>query len=412
MLPKKTRGGAVVAVMSARFGDEKSLFGKGTTGSMTGSLLMRGTKNKTRQQIQDETDRLKATVSVSGGSTGFSANVRTFEPTLADSLRLVRELLREPAFPEAELEQIRQQRLASIESARSEPSTLASLEMSRHMYAKYQRGDLRYTSTLDEEIEDTKKVTLDDVKKFYAQFYGVGEGEIAIVGQFDPDQMKKLVTELFGDWKSPVRYERIANPYMTVPPINRNIETPDKQNAVFVAGMFTKATDTDPDYPALQIASYIFGGAPTSRIFARVRVKDGLSYGASAGFSVPTKDDLGRYTASATAAPQNMPKLEAAYADELAKALKEGFTADEVENASGLGRETRGGSGGAHAAAGLRGLPAARRSGRDQLRQGRRLQESGSVPVGRTLWTARPLRTLQKSRSGAAGRQVCPTWFH
>ena len=126
----------------------------------------------------------------------------------------------------------------------------------------------------------------------------------------------------------------LANiPFMSVSPINKNIETPDKQNAVFLAGMFTKATDTDPDYAALQIASYIFGGAPTSRIFARVRVKDGLSYGASAGFSVPTKDDLGRYTASATAAPQNMPKLEAAYADELAKAIKEGFTADEVEKA-------------------------------------------------------------------------------
>jgi zinc protease len=207
------------------------------------------------------------------------------------------------------------------------------LEMNRHMYAKYTRGDLHYTSTLDEDVEDVKKIALDDVKKFHAQFYGVGEGELAIVGQFDPDQMKKLVTELFGDWKSPVRYERIATPFMTVAPINKKIETPDKQNAVFLARMFTKATDTDPDYPALQIASYIFGGAPTSRIFARIRVKDGLSYGASAGFSVPAKDDLGRYVAEATAAPQNMPKLEAAYADELAKAMKEGFTADEVEKA-------------------------------------------------------------------------------
>ncbi len=333
MLPKKTRGGAVVAMMTARFGDEKSLFGKSTVGSMTGSLLMRGTKNKTRQQIQDETDRLKATVSVAGGAQSAMAQVRTFEPTLADSLRLVRELLREPAFPEAEFEQIRQQRLASIEAARSEPSTLASLELSRHMNSRYQRGDLRYTSTLDEEIEDTKKVTIDDVRKFYAQFYGVGEGEIAIVGQFDPGQIQKLVTELFGDWKSPARYERIANTYTTVPPINKNIETPDKQNAVFTARMFTKATDTDPDYAALQIASFVFGNAPTSRIFTRVRVKEGLSYSAGAGFSVPTKDDLGSYYESAIAAPQNMPKVEAAFAEEIARALKDGFTADEVEKA-------------------------------------------------------------------------------
>jgi zinc protease len=333
MVPKKTRGGAVVALMNVRFGDEKSLFGKSTAGSMTGSLLMRGTKNKNRQQIQDEMDRLKATIGVSGGAQGAMAMVRTFEPTLADSLRLVRELLREPAFPEAEFEQIRQQRLASIEATRSEPSRLASLELSRHMNARYQRGDVRYTSTLEEEVEDTKKVTLDDVRNFYAQFYGVGEGEMTIVGQFDPAEMQKLVTELFGDWKSPAHYERIANTYTSVPPINTEIETPDKQNAYFTAQMFTKATDTDPDYAALQIASFIFGGAPTSRVFTRIRVKDGLSYGAGAGFGIPTKDDLGRFSESAIAAPQNMPKVEAAFAEELAKALKDGFTADEVEKA-------------------------------------------------------------------------------
>jgi zinc protease len=333
MLPKKTRGGAVVAVMNVRFGDEKSLFGKSEAASMVGSLLMRGTKSKTRQQIQDETDRLKAQVSVSGGVTGASASIRTFEPTLADSLRLVRELLREPSFPEMEFEQIRQMSLASIENERSEPGSLASLELSRHLTARYPRGDVRYTSTLDELIEDVKKVTLDDVRSFYSQFYGVGEGELAIVGQFDPAQMQKLVSQLFGDWKSPARYERVPNPYTTVTPINHKIETPDKQNAYFLASMYTKATDEDPDYAALQIAGYVFGGVPTSRVFQRIRVKEGLSYGANASFYVPTKDDSGTFSANAIAAPQNTPKVEAAFNEEIAKALKEGFTADEVEKA-------------------------------------------------------------------------------
>jgi zinc protease len=333
MLPKKTRGGAVAVTMNVRFGDEKSLFGKSPAASMAGSLLMRGTKNKTRQQIQDETDRLKAQVSVSGGATGISANIRTFEPTLADSLRLVRELLRESTFPEMEFEQVRQMRLASIENARSEPTTLVQLELFAHLTARYPRGDVRHTSTLDEEIEDAKKVTLDEVRNFYQQFYGVGEGEVAIVGQFDPVQTQKLIGELFGDWKSPVRYERIPSPYTTVSPINKKIETPDKQNAFFMTAMYTKATDDDPDYAALQIAGYVFGGAPTSRVFQRIRVKEGLSYGASASFSVPTKDDLGTFLAYAIAAPQNTPKVEAAFNEELAQAIKEGFTADEIEKA-------------------------------------------------------------------------------
>jgi zinc protease len=333
MFPKKTRGGTVVASLNIRFGDEKSLFGKSAAGQMTGALLMRGTKNKTRQQIQDETDRLKAQINVSGSATGANASVRTLEANLGDSLHFVRELLREPSVPETEFEQIRQQRIASFESARSEPTALASLDLGRHMGTRYQRGDVRYTATLDEEIEDWKKLTLDDVRKFYNQFYGAGEGEISIGGQFDPAQMEKLVAGLFGDWKSSQRYERIANPYDTVGPMNHKIETPDKQNALFMASMFTKVNDEAADYPALLIAGMVFGGSPNSRVFLRIRVKDGLSYGANAGFSVPTKDDGGRFMASAIAAPQNMPKVEAAFQEELAKALKDGFTADEVEKA-------------------------------------------------------------------------------
>ena len=64
MFPKKTRGGTVVARINIHFGDEKSLFGKATDAAIAGSLLMRGTKNKNRQQIQDETDHLKAQISV------------------------------------------------------------------------------------------------------------------------------------------------------------------------------------------------------------------------------------------------------------------------------------------------------------------------------------------------------------
>jgi zinc protease len=192
---------------------------------------------------------------------------------------------------------------------------------------------VRYVSTIEEEIEDLKKVTLDDARKFYAQLYGLGEGELAISGQFDPTQVEKLVTELFGDWKSAVRYERIPNTYAKLEPINHKIETPDKQNAYFMAEAPVKMTDTEPDLAAVTIAGMVFGGSPNSRMFQRIRVKDGLSYGASGGFSVPTIDDGAQFSASAIAAPQNVPKVEAAFQEELARALKDGFTADEVEKA-------------------------------------------------------------------------------
>jgi zinc protease len=329
LLPKKTRGGTVMARVRLDFGDERSLFGKEDAGQFTGALLMRGTKNKSRQQIQDEMDRLKARIGVSGDATSAIATIETTEENLPGALRLVAELLREPSFPDSELEQMRQLRIASIENAKSEPQFLASVELQRHLNS-YPRGDVRYVGSADEQIEDMKKVTLDDVRKFHAQFYGASDSKLVVSGQFAPEEIRKLASDLFGNWKSPSAYTRISAKYQKFDPINRTIETPDKKNAMFIGAIVVKMTDDDPEYPAMEIANYIFGGSGGSRLFKRVRDKEGLSYGVGSGFSAPPKDDRAMFSVNAISNPQNAPKVEASIKDELTQTLKDGFKEDEV----------------------------------------------------------------------------------
>jgi zinc protease len=330
LLPKKTRGGTVVATVTIRYGDEKSLFGKSAAAGITGGLLMRGTQHHSRQQIQDEMDKLKAQIGVNGGATSATASVETTEANLPGALKLAAEILREPAFPESEFETVRQQRLAAVEAGKSDPNSLAITEYRRRVNP-YARGDVRYTSTPDETIEDLTKVTLDDVRKFYQQFYGASVGEISVSGQFNPAEIGKLAAELFGNWKSPGSYSRVTSMYRKTDAFDHKIETPDKQNAIFVAGESLKMTDEDPDYPAMVLANYMFGGNSLgTRLSRRIRDKEGLSYGVGSDFGAPTKDDGGVFAVRAISAPQNTPKVEASFRDELAKTLKEGFTADEV----------------------------------------------------------------------------------
>ena len=329
LLPKKMRGGTVVARLTVRFGDEKSLFGKSAAAQLAGGLLMRGTKNKTRQQIQDETDRLKARLNVSGGPTAATATIETVEANLAGALRLAAEILREPSFPESEFQQVRQQRIAGVESGKSEPMTLAQLEIQRHLLP-HSRGDARYVPTADEQIEDLKKVTLDDVRKFYQQFYGASNGELVVSGQFDKAEVQKLAAELFGDWKSPSPFQRLLEPYRKIEPVDRKIETPDKQNALFIAGMRTRLSDEDPDYAAMVLADYMLGGNFSARLVTRIRHKEGLSYGVQSVLQAPTKDDGAMFIGLAISAPQNAPKVEVSFKDEMARAVKDGFAADEV----------------------------------------------------------------------------------
>jgi zinc protease len=342
LLSRKTRGGTVVASVTIRFGDEKSLMGKSSIAGITGGLLMRGTKSKSRQQIQDEIDRLKAHLSVSGSATSATASIETIEANLPGALRLAAEILREPAFPDSEFETVRAQRIAAAEASRSEPQPLALTEFRRRLVT-YPRGDPRYVATADEQIEDLKKVTLDEVRKFHQQFYGASVGEIAVSGQFTTAEIATLAAELFGNWKSPGSYTRVTNTYRKTVAWDHNIETPDKQNSFFVAGQLVKLNDEDPDYAALVMADYMFGGSGLgTRLSRRIRDKEGLSYGVQSNFAIPTQEDAATFVGVALSAPQNTPKVEVSFKDELAKTLKDGFTADEVAAAKKAWIQERG----------------------------------------------------------------------
>ncbi|MDE3166778.1 MAG: insulinase family protein, partial [Acidobacteriota bacterium] len=215
LLPKKTRGGTVVASLTIRFGTEKTLFGKSLAAGIAGSLLMRGSKQYTRQQIQDEMDKLKAQISVTGSSTSATATIETIEANLPAALKFAVELLREPVFPDSEFETVRQQRIAGAEAGRNDPQALAFNAIQRHL-SPYPRGDVRYVSTPEESIEDLRKITLAEVKQFHQDFYGASTGEFTVSGQFNPDLIKKTAGDLIGDWKSPGPYQRVISPYRKI----------------------------------------------------------------------------------------------------------------------------------------------------------------------------------------------------
>ncbi len=330
LLPKKTRGNTVVATMTFRFGDEKSLMNRGTAAQLAGEMLMRGTSRHTRQQIQDVFDKLKARVSVSAGPNSIGASVETTRENLPAVLRLVGEVLREPSFPLTEFEQLKQETLAGIEEEQREPQAVGGTQFDRHLNP-YPKGDVRYTSTPEEEIAEVNAAKLDDLKKFYADFYGASNGEMSVVGDFDAKEIEKLAGELFGSWKSPRPFSRLVTVYQNIPPINQSFETPDKANAVFLGGMRLNLRDDDADYAALVLGNYMLGGGfLNSRLATRVRQKEGLSYGIGSGLTANPLDKNGQFFVQAIYAPQNVTKVETAIKEEIARAIKDGFTAEEV----------------------------------------------------------------------------------
>ncbi len=329
LLPKRTRGAAVRVSLSLNMGTEQSLKGLATAKDLTDSMLMRGTLHHTRQQIQDEFDKLNTRASVTGGYT----TLETDRTHLAAALLLTAEILREPAFPAEEFETLRQEELAAIEEERHQPEAVAGTAYERHLNP-FPPEDIRYNATPEERIERIAAAGLDAVKAFHRDYFGASSGQLALVGDFDPAEVTALAEELFGGWTSAKPFERIVTAYQEVAPVQLIIQTPDKANANMLLGMNLALRDDDPDYPALVLANFMTGGGfLNSRLAARIRQKEGLSYGVGSYFWADALDKLGGFQANAIYNPENAAKLEKAFREELDRIIKSGFTADEVREA-------------------------------------------------------------------------------
>lgn len=331
MLPKKTRGESVQVRMTFRIGDEKNLMNKGKAGSYTARMLNKGTSKMTREQIKDEFDRLKANVNIFGGASSYSVFIETTRENLVEVLKLVKEVLRDPSFPADEFEKMKLEEITGIESQRSEPSSIAFTRVSKHLNP-YPKSDPRYAEDFDETIAAVKALKLEDVKKFYKDFYGITSGTTAsVVGDFDSNEIQKLLNDLFAGWKSPANYSRLVAKLSDAKAINENIETPDKANAFFVALQQWEINDQHADYPALVLGNFMLGGGfLNSRLATRIRQKEGISYGVGSGFNAGTLDNIGTFQGYAIYAPENVERLEAAFKEEIEKVINEGFTAEEV----------------------------------------------------------------------------------
>ena len=330
LLPKETRGETVIAALTLRLGTEETLTGRGSAGSFAASMLMRGTANRTRQEIDDEMNRLQARVSVGGGGSVVSGRVQATRENFPGALRLLGEILREPTFPEEEFATLKEQRLAGLESQKSEPQLVALLALQRHMSTR-EPGHPQYVSTVEESVAEIESLTLEEVRDYYETFFGTGAATMSIVGDFDEAEALQIVQDAFGDWASSVAFQRIGNEFTEMAPEDMQLETPDKSNAFFLAAQLLPMTDSHEDAAALTMANYLLGGGfLNSRLATRIRQEEGLSYGVASQVVFHPIDDRGQFIAFAIYAPENREKLEAAFREEIRKVLDEGFTDEEV----------------------------------------------------------------------------------
>ncbi len=333
LLPKKTKGGAVSVVMQLRLGTDDSLKNKAQIGQFAASMLMSGTEKMSRQEIKDAFDKLKAQVGIGGNAEGVSVSIKATKENLPAAIDLMAEILKNSAFPAKEFQE---NQLAAINRAEQnipEPQPQAANAMSRLIDAT-PVGSVRHVGTLQEQLAATKAVTVEQVKAFHTAFYGANNATFSAVGDFDAVALKKQLNNLFNGWKSTQTYVRIPHVMKAAFGANIALETPDKANSMLFAIQPLTMKDNADTYPALLIANHMLGGgALRSRLADRIRQKEGLSYGVGSQLNVSALDPASLWLAYAISAPQNTAKVEAALLEEVQRAIKDGFTEDELAEA-------------------------------------------------------------------------------
>jgi zinc protease len=284
--------------------------------------------------LRDELDALQASLTAGGSTGAVTFRIQAKKKDFPAVLEILRQVLREPALPETEFELLKREQLAGLEQARTEPQAIAPRLLQREL-APYAKDDVRYIPTVEEEIKRVEDTTYKQVEQLYKDYLGAQAGELTIVGDFDPKTALPILEETLSGWKAKQPYSRIVQ---TVPPGlkggEHKVNTPDKANATYLAGLLIPVRDDDPDYPALTMGDYILGaGSLSSRLGTRVRQKEGLSYGVGSSIGASSLDPRASFSLQAISNPQNTPKVDKAIREELDRLLTDPPTQDELDKA-------------------------------------------------------------------------------
>ncbi|HMO13166.1 MAG TPA: pitrilysin family protein [Pirellulaceae bacterium] len=341
-LPKKTRGERVFLSATFRYGDAHSLLPLETEAKLLPSLMRRGTTSLDFEKLDEKLNEIRTTLSLSGDAGNLSVEMSTRREFLHEAMAVLADVLRSPALDNNEFEVIRNQTITEFESQLSEPQSRAFITIQQKL-APYAADDIRYVPTLEESIERYRNASIEKIQRLYNEFLNGKYGEVAIVGDFEAEEVLPKLTGMLDNWESKHAYKRIERPF-----INRSsgeevvIQTPDKKNAMYIAGLSLPLRDDDPNFIPATIGNYILGGGPlSSRLADRVRKQEGLSYAVGSMLMADANDRRGAVIMFAMSKPDVSSKVDTTIKEELQKLLDDGVLADELESAKSSFLEQR-----------------------------------------------------------------------
>lgn len=295
-------------------------------GNMTAELLTEGTTNRSAESIAEEIDFVGGNLGSSGGIDYSSASLSILSKYREKGFDLLADILINPSFPESEIERIRSQIKAGIISKEDDPSTIAVEKFNKILFGRHP-----YSNPAEGNLDSIARIRRDDIQSLHKNFYRPNNTIMAVVGDIQLEELKRLLERYFGAWEK------------------RDIIFPDHPAAKNLEKQTTEILDKDitqanivlghlgikrenPDYHAVYVLNYILGGGGfVSRLMTEIRDNKGLAYSVYSYFN-PLKEK-GSFKIGLQTKNESAREAISEVVDQLTKLVEKGITEKELRDA-------------------------------------------------------------------------------
>lgn len=293
----------------------------GLTG-FVGEMMTAGTKNRTKDQLDEEIDFIGASLSASSTSV-FASSLKKHQGKV---LELMADVLYNPVFPQEELDKLRKQTLTGLAASKDDPNAISSRLTNAMVYGKdHPYGEVETEETIN-------NITVEDVKNYYETFFKPNISYLAIVGDMDKAEAEKVVNQYFSAWESG-DVPKFTYKTPTRPEENR-VALVDRSSSVQTNINIVQPVELkigDEDYISSRLVNQILGGGSSSRLFMNLREDKGYTYGAYS--SISSDKLIGQFSANASVRTEVTDSAVVQFIYELDRLVKSGVTEEELKMA-------------------------------------------------------------------------------
>ncbi|HEY2358156.1 MAG TPA: pitrilysin family protein [Phenylobacterium sp.] len=294
----------------------------GATG-MTADMLTEGTKTRSARDVAREVEALGATLESSANLEASLISLNIMPDKLETGMAIMADVTRNPAFAAEELERQRAQALDGLRVAYQEPGQVAGFAAAPVVFAGTPFGHVS-TGT----PASIARIKPGDLSALHKAWFRPDNAILVLTGDITAEQGFAMAEKAFGDWARPA--SPLPAPPKISPAASPRAIAIDLPGTGQAAVTLVKAAipRSDPDYYPGIVANTLLGGGYSSRLNLEIRVKRGLSYGASSNLSA--NRSTGSFRAAAQTKNESAPQVLDLIAEQMTSMAKTPATTEEL----------------------------------------------------------------------------------